>query len=45
MYKEWGMESFLKTKEAGKVAVIYSNDSTLINPWRANHTKRPNTRK
>ena len=32
MYKEWGLESFLKPKEVGKVAVIYSNDSTLINP-------------
>ena len=40
MYKEWGVERILKTKEVGKVAVIYSNDSTLINPLRANHTKR-----
>ena len=32
MYKEWGMESFLKTKEVAKVADIYSNDSALIDP-------------
>ena len=46
MYKEWDMRwSFLKTKEVAKVADIYSNDSALIDPWNANHTKRPNTLK
>ena len=43
MYKEWDVERILKTKEVGNVAVIYSNDSTLINPLSANHTKRSNT--
>ena len=45
MYKERGMKRVLKTKEVGKVAVIYSNYSTLINPLSVNHTERPNTLK
>ena len=45
MYKERGMKRVLKTKEVCKVAVIYSNYSTLINPLSVNYTERPNTLK
>ena len=45
MYKERGMKRVLKTKKVGKVAVIYSNYSTLINPLSVSYTERPNTLK